>query len=407
MRILCVHSIISKHGGAELAAINLAQGLADRGHEVHFLGAQGQTTLSDRSLQTNSAAEQISSNNIHLHQRTFPRPFALGQQGNYLRKAIWHIRDLMYPANERSFDLFAREIAADVIILHGITAIGLNIWRPIRKSRTPCIQVIHDLGLICFNTAQFKSGRQCSGLCVPCRFQKWFRFSLIHGASNFAFVSPSRAMLNKIETYAPLSAWRTEVIPNPNTFTVNPRIWHESDRPHFLYVGRLDPPKGVDMMLRAAEAAQTIAPFDLDILGSGTLQQSLKHTYANSNWVHFHGSVDQNVVADFMSRATALLVPSLWLENAPTVIVNALFAGLPIIASNIGGIPEHVEDGITGSLLPPGDEKAWTVEIARIVANRAQISAWSAACLLAARRFDPRKALDDYESLIQTMIAHN
>jgi len=202
-----------------------------------------------------------------------------------------------------------------------------------------------------------------------------------------------------------LSAWRTEVIPNPNTYFVRARNWRESDKPRFLYVGRLDPSKGLEMMLQAAQAAQTKAPFDLDILGSGMLEERLRQSYANTPWVHFHGSVDQETIADFMSRATALLVPSLWLENAPTVIVHALFAGLPVIASHIGGIPEHVDDGATGKLLPTGDESAWAAELARIVASPEQITTWSAACPVVARRFDAQVALDAYEKLMQAMTA--
>lgn len=405
MRILCVNSIISEFGGVEFAATNLAYGLADRGHEVHFLGAKQQKALSNPPEQEVGSPEAERLKKIHRHYQVFPRPYALGEKGSSLRKAIWHIQDLADPANERTFSKVAREINPDVIIVHNPTAIGLNIWRPIRKSGTPCIQVIHDLSLICFNMSQFRSGRQCSGLCFPCRLQKWYRFSLIRGASNFAFVAPSQATLNQIKRYAPLSASRTTVISNPNTFFVKPRRWRESDKPRLLYVGRLDPSKGVDVMLRAAQVAHARAPFEIDILGSGTLDKSLRESYANSNWIRFHGNVDQETIANFMSRATALLVPSLWLETVPGVAVHALFAGLPVLGSHIGGIPEHVQDGMTGSLLPPNDIDAWSAEIIRIVTNPQQITAWSAACRLAAQKFDPRVALDAYEALIQTLVA--
>ena len=405
MRILCVNSIISEFGGVEFAAMNLAYGLADRGHDVHFLGAKDQRALSNFSDQEVGSPEAERLRKIHRHYRVFPRPYALGEKRNSLRRALWHIQDLAAPANERTFSKVTREIDPDVVIVHNPTAIGLNIWRSIRKAGTPCIQVVHDLSLICFNMSQFRSGRQCSGLCLPCRFQKWYRFSLIRGAPNFAFVAPSHATLSRIKRYASLSAWRTEVISNPNTFLVKPRSWRESDKPRLLYVGRLDPSKGVDVMLRAAQIAHAHVPFELDILGSGTLDRSLRESAANSNWVRFHGNVDQETIADFMSRATALLVPSVWLETVPGVAVHALFAGLPVLGSHIGGIPEHVQDGRTGRLLPPNDVDAWSAEIVHIVTNPQQITAWSAACRLATPKFDPRVALDAYETLIQTLVA--
>ncbi len=383
--------------------MNLARGLAARGHEVHFLGAINKGAPTNYSEGQPAEQKQSWLENIQPHYRTFPRPYPLGEKGNLIRKALWHIQDLASPTNEHTFNEVARKIRPDLIILHNLTAIGLNIWRSIRKSGTPCIQVIHDLNLICFNMSQFRLGRQCSDLCLPCRIQKWFRFSLIRGAPNFTFVSPSRATLNGIEKYAPLSAWRTEVISNPNTFFVKPRNWREHDKPYFMYVGRLDPSKGVEMMLRAAAAAQTRGPFEVHVFGSGELEQPLRQRYASSNWVRFHGSVDQETIADFMSHATALLVPSLWLETVPGVAVHALFAGLPVIGSRIGGIPEHIEDGVTGRLLPPGDEKAWSAEMSRVIADPKQIAVWSAACSIAARKFDPQIALDAYESLIRAL----
>jgi glycosyltransferase involved in cell wall biosynthesis len=86
------------------------------------------------------------------------------------------------------------------------------------------------------------------------------------------------------------------------------------------------------------------------------------------------------------------------------VAVHALFAELPVLGSQIGGIPEHVMDGRTGRLLPPGNESAWSAEIARIVTDRGQVDAWSAACLAAAQKFDPVRALDDYERLMNEMV---
>lgn len=108
---------------------------------------------------------------------------------------------------------------------------------------------------------------------------------------------------------------------------------------------------------------------------------------------------------DFMARATLLLVPSQWLETVPGVAVHALFAGLPVLGSRIGGIPEHVFDGQTGRLISPGDKNAWSAEIARAVVDKQQIAAWSSACLTFARRFDPALSLDKYEKLMHEMHA--
>jgi glycosyltransferase involved in cell wall biosynthesis len=75
-----------------------------------------------------------------------------------------------------------------------------------------------------------------------------------------------------------------------------------------------------------------------------------------------------------------------------------------VLGSRIGGIPEYVEDGRTGRLLPPGDTNAWSEEIARVVSDRQQITTWSAGCLEAAERYNPGSALDAYNSLLQAIV---
>ena len=405
MKVLCVNCVISEFGGVEFAAMNLALGLIDRGHEVHFLAAEGQKAQMRPSGLPEQSDAKVERDRIRRHYRKFPRIYPLGEQHGPLLKLVWHLQNLTHPANESLFADVLNEVMPDVIVLHNITAVGMNIWRTIRKSEIPCIQVIHDLSLVCFNMSRFKAGRQCPRLCIACRFQKTFRFSLIKGAKNFAFVAPSHATLREIELFADLSAWKRVVIPNPNTFLVKPRDVSPLETPRLLYVGRLDSSKGLEMMLRAAEIARGSEEFVLDILGAGPLEQQLRSKYANSPWVKFHGSVDQATVADFMSHAAVLLVPSLWAETVPGVAVHALWAELPVLGSKIGGIPEHVVNGQTGRLLPPGDEAAWSAEIARVVRDRPQVASWSAACHQAAQKLHPQAALDSYERLMREMIA--
>jgi glycosyltransferase involved in cell wall biosynthesis len=404
MKVLCVNCVIGEFGGVEIAAMNLASGLADRGHEVHFLAAIGQSTQLTPRGRSNRDSPQNRRDKIHPHYRKFPRTYPLGENHGFLRKFLWHAQDLAHPTNEVLFAGVLGEVRPDIIILHNITAIGMNIWRTIRKFGVPCIQVIHDLSLVCLNMAQFRAGQQCSGLCAACRIHKLFRFSMIATAPNFAFVSPSHATLRAIEEHVDLSRWRSEVISNPNEFLITPRDIPSSAKPRLLYIGRIETSKGVEMMLRAAQVAREQIDFELDILGAGVLESSLRERYAQCTWIKFHGSVDQHTVAEFMSRATVLLVPSLWLETVPGVAVHALFAGLPVLGSRIGGIPEHVIDGRTGRLLPPGDESAWSAEIARVVANKRQVILWSDASLEEAHRFDPALALDKYERLMDGMV---
>jgi glycosyltransferase involved in cell wall biosynthesis len=89
--------------------------------------------------------------------------------------------------------------------------------------------------------------------------------------------------------------------------------------------------------------------------------------------VQFHGHVSVEAVADVMQNSDVLLVPSLWFENFPGVIVQALEQGLPVLASDRGGIAELVEDGVNGYLLPPGDISRWSTVLADVIAQPTQL----------------------------------
>ena len=88
--------------------------------------------------------------------------------------------------------------------------------------------------------------------------EKGFRFSLITGARNFAFVAPSHATLAEVARYADLRHFRQAVISHPNTFVVRPRNSQASAARRLLYVGRIDASKGIENTGVPCSAAQTV-----------------------------------------------------------------------------------------------------------------------------------------------------
>ena len=72
-------------------------------------------------------------------------------------------------------------------------------------------------------------------------------------------------------------------------------------------------------------------------------------------------------VVSTMRAYDALVVPSMWMETGPLVVPEALAAGIPVLASNHGGIPSFLRNGVDGLLLPPGDISAWATAFRRLV----------------------------------------
>lgn len=122
---------------------------------------------------------------------------------------------------------------------------------------------------------------------------------------------------------------------------------------YFLFLGRLSPEKGVDVLLDAWKHVTA----KLLIAGDGPDATRLR-AMAPVN-VEFTGTVEPDEVPRLLRGARALLVPSIWYEGAGRVVLEGYAAGVPVLASRVGALPEVVHDGITGLLLPTNKTKAW------------------------------------------------
>ncbi len=125
-----------------------------------------------------------------------------------------------------------------------------------------------------------------------------------------------------------------------------------------LFVGRLAGVKGVPLLLGALpELAGDFPDLRLVLIGDGPDRAELEHRAERlgiSEMVTFAGYKSQTEVAKALMESDALVLPS-FAEGVPVVLMEAMAAGLPVISTRIAGIPELVEDGVSGLLTPPGD----------------------------------------------------
>jgi glycosyltransferase involved in cell wall biosynthesis len=136
-----------------------------------------------------------------------------------------------------------------------------------------------------------------------------------------------------------------------------------------LYVGVLTPLKGVHHLVNAfVLIAEDFPSAQLFIIGkdenktyAADLKKQVKKLGLNER-VHFIGPQPQSKLAIWMAKASVLVLPSRS-EGLGRVIIEAMAAGTPVIGSRVGGIPELIQDGATGFLVPPGDDKALAKEI--------------------------------------------
>jgi glycosyltransferase involved in cell wall biosynthesis len=134
-----------------------------------------------------------------------------------------------------------------------------------------------------------------------------------------------------------------------------------------IFVGRLSTEKGVDVLLQAWSRIPNIP---LTIVGGGPLLESTRRIIASAALrnVELTGEVSHTEAVERIRRAGMLLLPSIWYEGLPFVLIEALAAGVPVIASNIGGQAEVINDGLNGLLFPSGEVAALVAAVNRLTA---------------------------------------
>jgi len=149
-------------------------------------------------------------------------------------------------------------------------------------------------------------------------------------------------------------------------------------RPRIGYVGRLAPQKRADLLVSAF--ARMTEPASLVVLGDGPDRDRVHRLCADSparERITLAGFVEHAAVPAVLASLDVLVLPSAY-EEMGSVLVEAMASGVPVVASDVGGIPEVVRDGETGLLVRPGDVAALAAALDRLVADpevRARLAA--------------------------------
>jgi glycosyltransferase involved in cell wall biosynthesis len=155
----------------------------------------------------------------------------------------------------------------------------------------------------------------------------------------------------------------------------SPDVFAPVGRPRIGYVGRLAPQKRADRLVEAFGRMREAA--SLVVVGDGPDRERVHRLAAGLPRVHLTGFVEHTAVPAVLASLDVLVLPSAY-EEMGSVLTEAMASGLPVVASDVGGIPEVVRDGHTGLLVPPGDVDALAAALDRLAADadlRARLSA--------------------------------
>jgi glycosyltransferase involved in cell wall biosynthesis len=402
MRILMVSSLFPPfvRGGAEICAHSLATWLAEEGHEVSVL-----TTAPDPANECWGEVED----GCAIYRVSPPRAYTSSDASGApaWKKPLWHLQDLFDPRNVAIMDRVLDAVRPDFVNIHYIQGIGYNAMTAIGRRGIPAVFTLHDLGLACVRMSMFVDGKECDGLCTPCHASAGVKMRYLRSMARLGFISPSSANLEKLQAFQPVGDYPCFRVLNANEYPRPVAARQPADRLRLLYVGRLHSSKGVSVAIEALDGLDADRRFSLTILGSGPDEAQLRARYGGRPWLEFGGHVSLQAVADAMENSDALLVPSIWNENSPGVVIQALAQGLPVIGSAKGGIPELVRHKENGLLVAPGDVAAWRAALAGVIADPALLEPLRRNALAAADRFAKPALSHEALSVFETIAARD
>ncbi len=360
MKIGIVSNLYPPHvrGGAEHVVVRTVEALTSQHHDVFVFTTKPDDGRDDLEVELN-ATERV--------YRFFPKNFYYvlnDYKHSWLIRLGWHIRDAFCPLRKRFFSKVVDRERPDIVMTHNLKGIGLRIPRVIQGRGIPHVHVVHDLQLI------YPSGLLFAGKEEKQWYERAGYWAYRH-VCRFLFgrpdlvIFPSTFLKNEYLKYGFFSKSEIVVMPNPAPeFDMTLKQSRQSGRLRLLFVGQLEIHKGIHLLLDAFLDAEMDAR--LIIAGEGVEREVVDAMAAENKYITYLGYIGMDQLVQCLEHADALVVPSLCYENSPTVIYEALQAGVPVIAADIGGVGELVEHGVNGYLFPPNDQNALKEAMRRI-----------------------------------------
>jgi len=338
MRILYAHNDYGIWTGEEASAEAIAKLLSDHGHEVFWF--------------------RRSSHKLWL-------------RGSFFRKATAFGTGIHNPIAARDIALMLDKIKPDIVQVQNLyPLLSPSIFGPIRERNIPTVMRCPNYRLFCPNGLYFSRGNVCER-CTTVGRELWCVIKNCGGnvfkstgyALRNAWARMNRSIPKSVDVFIVQTQFQKAIFVKhgiqPDRIEILPGIappidissnGHVGDL--VLFVGRPSIEKGIGTLL---EAAQTTPKVLFSI--AGACPTSGRYISSSPNNVRWLGFLKGEALFDLYRSARFVVAPSNCYEGFPNVIATAMMMGKPVISSKIGGIPEIVDDGVTGLLCEPSNAK--------------------------------------------------
>lgn len=363
MKILQLNKYYWPKGGADRYMLELSALLEAYGHEVLSFAMHHPENLS-------TAFERYFVSLVitdHLH------------SAKSAMRTFW--RSLYSFEAKRRLAEFTRREKPQIAHVHNIyTQISPSVLDLLYVKKIPMVMTVHDYHLIMPNYMMWAHGRiadlSTKGLLslTLSRFHKnsyamsfaqglAYKFHRSRKSYELAvkkFITPSAFMRDQLIAHGFDSK---QVVHVPHFVDITDKVPEYADKGYILYMGRLTEEKGVEVLLRAMEGLPHVP---CKIVGTGPQETQLHLQGDRMAHVTFEGYQSGRALWEFIRGARVVVIPSVWNEVFGLVALEAMAFGKPVIASNIGALPEVVIDRHTGFLVPAADVHALREAISRV-----------------------------------------
>lgn len=355
MKILEVNNHFEVKGGSERVFLNTIDLLKSHNHEVRFF----------------SSSSKISSTLVDRHGTLFPAHHKIKDKKNYFKNSI----DFIY--NKKIKAAFENEVVTfkpDIIHFHIFYGrISNSVIDILKKYKCKSIMSVHEYRMLCPSYTMINSKNEICNKCstgnylhaitnrcikgnifysglaaIEC-FSRDMLFDYKKHISHFVMVSNFVKELHE-KNYPELKFKSSRIYNFHRISSAHKQFTNEQKTIDITYFGRLSSEKGINTFLKSVTGLN----LNVNILGTGPEYKGLKQQYGSSK-IKFHGFISGGELIEFIRKTKFVIVPSEWYENNPMTVIESFSLGVPVIGSNIGGIPELVLERKTGFLFKPAD----------------------------------------------------
>jgi glycogen(starch) synthase len=386
-------------GGQERHVQALAAALAGRGHTVDIVTIATPATC---SANVEEQADGVTRPAVRVH-----RVATTAQRLRRLHSDPERPHSPPVPDPGMVGAITAMLAAGDYDVVHAHDWTVQSALGPARRARIPIVVTLHDYGEVCATKRLVYDGTACPGpsvrRCARCTAAHYGASGPAVAAANFVAAAVRRRAVAEFLPVSTAVAEASGLASAGVAFTVVPNFVPDelvsavppgapaADAP-ILFAGDATRDKGVGVLCDAYR--RLVSPPQL-VLAGRLVRGDVLELPAGAR---AFGLIDHEAVMDLMRGARLVAVPSICPDPCPTVVLEAMAAARPIVASATGGIVDLVDDGVTGLLVPPGEPARLAGAIAQLLADEAMAIAFGRAGAERVRRFTASAVVGQVEA---------